>query len=121
MPRIALGASAGLATGLGMVGAVVSHGEGAFTIGTVLVLALLGSVAIHAVLNPADYGEPDFNARFYRVWAATVPLLALAVLLAGAGSPGVAAPLAYWAGFAATAVFAGAVVGHRSTRARVEP
>lgn len=117
MARPALGASAGLATGIGMVGAVVSYGEGAFMIGTVLVLALLGSVSIHAVLSPRSYGDPPFSGRSYRAWAVAVPLLGLAALLTGAASREVAAQLAYWSGFAAIAMFAGAVVAHRASRA----
>ncbi|UNX53434.1 hypothetical protein MF406_10505 [Georgenia sp. TF02-10] len=117
MARIAVGVSAGLATVMGIVGAVVRHGPGALAIGMVLVVAALGAILLHAVLNPESYGEPRFSRRFYRVWTAAVPLLAAAALLTNAASSAAASGLAYWSGFAAVAMLAGAVVGHRSTRA----
>lgn len=116
MSRIALGASAVLATGMGIVGAVTSFDDGVFTLGTVLVVVALGSVAIHAVLNPERYRHPRFSSSFYRVWATAVPLLAAAALVTVAFSPETAEQLAYWSGFAAVALLAGAVVDHRTAR-----
>lgn len=115
MTRIALGASAVLATSMGIVGALSLYGEGAFTIGTILVVATFGSISIHAVLSPESYGSPRLGSTFYRVWTAVVPLLTIAALLTAASSPVVAGGVAYWSGFAATAVLAGAVVGRRSS------
>lgn len=117
MARITLGASAVLATSMGIMGALFFYGEGAFTIGTILVVATFGSISIHAVLSPESYGSPRFDSAFYRVWTAVVPLLGIAALLTAASSPVVAGGIVYWSGFAATAVLAGAVVGRRSTRA----
>ncbi|WP_454083968.1 hypothetical protein [Georgenia sp. Marseille-Q6866] len=120
MNRIALGTSAVLATVMGVVGAVTTFDEGTFTIGTVLIVLALGAVAIHAVLSPESYHHPRFTTNpFYRVWAALVPLLAVGTLVTCAFSPERAEQLAYWSGFAAVAVFAGAVVDHRSARTTV--
>ncbi|WP_152188180.1 hypothetical protein [Georgenia satyanarayanai] len=119
MSRTALGASAGLATVMGIVGAVTSFGERAFTIGTVLIVAALGSVAIHAVVSPQSYRHPRFTGTFYRAWGAGVPVLAVAALVTCASSPDTGQQLAYWSGFAAVALFAGAVVDHRTARTTV--
>lgn len=119
MSRIALGASAVLATGMGIVGAVTSFDEGAFTIGTVLIVAALGSVAIHAVLSPQSYRYPRFTGTFYRAWGIGVPLLAVAALVTSAFAPETAQQLAYWSGFASVSVLAGAVVDHRTARTTV--
>lgn len=119
MAHIGLGVSAGLATAMGVVGAVASYGEGSFTVGTILVIAVLGSVSVHAVVSPQSYRNPRFTGAFYRVWAAVVPLLAVAALVTSTSSPDTAARVAYWSGFATIALFAGAVVEHRSTRTTV--
>ncbi|MCM3661462.1 hypothetical protein M3148_10755 [Georgenia satyanarayanai] len=115
MNRIALGTSAVLATVMGVIGAVTTFDEGTFAIGTVLIVLALGAVAIHAVLSPERYNHPRYTTNpFYRVWAALVPLLAVSTLVTYAFSPESAEQLGYWSGFAAVAVFAGAVVDHRT-------
>ncbi|PYG00445.1 hypothetical protein SAMN05216184_10315 [Georgenia satyanarayanai] len=119
MTRIALGASAVLATLMGVVGAVTSFEEGAFTVGTVLIVLALGSVAIHAVLSPQSYRHPRFTGTFYRVWGIGVPLLAVAALVTSAFAPETAQQVAYWSGFASVALLAGAVVDHRTARTTV--
>lgn len=119
MSRASLGGATALATAMGIVGAVTTYGEGSFTIASVLVVAALGSIAIHAVLSPQSYRDPRFSATFYRVWAAGVPVLAVAALITSAVSPGLGAQLAYWSGFAAIALFSGAVVDHRSAHPTV--
>lgn len=119
MARFALGVSTALATGMGVVGAVASYGEGSFTVGTILVIAVLGGVSVHAVVSPQSYGYPRFTGVFYRVWAAAVPVLAVAALVMGTSSADTAARFAYWSGFGAIALLTGAVVEHRSTRTPV--
>lgn len=116
MSRIALGASAVLATAMGIVGAVTSFDDRAFTIGTVLLVAALGTVAVHAVLHPERYRHPRFSGGFYRTWATAVPLLAVVALVTCAFSSETGVRLAYWSGFAAVALLAGAVVDHRTAR-----
>jgi hypothetical protein len=114
--RIALGGSAVLATVMGVVGAVTAFEAGAFTIGTAVIVAVLGLVAIHAVLHPESYRHPRFGGPFYRLWGIAVPLLAVAALVTTAFAPDVAAHLAYWSGFASVALLAGKVVDHRTAR-----
>lgn len=117
MSRRVLGASAVLATAMGVVGALTSFGLAAFSVGTILVIAVLGAVAIHAVRRPDRYGRPRFSGAFYRGWTAVVPLLALVAIVASVSSADVGAQVAYWSGFAAIALLAGAVVEHRSVYA----
>lgn len=120
MSRTTLGVSAVLATVMGIGGAVTSFGDAAFTIGTVLIILALGSVGIHAVVSPESYRYPRFTTNpFYRVWGVLVPLLAVATLVTAVISPDKAAQLAYWSGFAAVAMLAGAVVDHRTARRAV--
>jgi len=118
MRRSLLAGAVCLATATGIVGAAGSLGEGILPVGAILVVATFGSVAIHALLDPPSYGRPPFTGAFYRVWAALVALAAAAALATSTSSPDAAARLAYWSGFAAVAVFAGAVVHSRTTSIR---
>ena len=117
MTRVMLGVSAALATGMGIVGAIVTYEDGAVATGLLLVVAVLGSISIHGVLSPGSYGDPGFDGGFYRVWSLLVPVAAIVAIVVAGSSSGTGARIAYWAGLTAVALLAGALVAHRSTRA----